>query len=184
VQRCDASILVKLMNRISLETAHDRLCAAAAVIVRSEEDNPLVYPSVSSLTGDPENEFLYLSWSDWSSGFEYSYTFKQEPNECWVETQGSTIFLIDNEGFRVELELLAQEMSVDELESLVDIAVCAGGMLAHGQLGIQDSRTIPGNVKLIADEFNEKYKNHEWDGEYIETVDDFAAQRLKEIYPK
>jgi hypothetical protein len=90
------------MKKIPLKQAFNRLRECAAVIV---ENNALIYPSLDEITGDKENEFLYLSWEE--DGLSYNVKFVEENNSIVsVSDDGCLMLLIDNEGDRVQLTLL------------------------------------------------------------------------------
>lgn len=76
-----------------------------------------------------------------------------------------------------------------ESETLFDLAVMLGGDLATRRLdytGIfADSRSHEDTLTVWANEFNEKHRNREWDGEYMEEIEDFYSEKVKsEIRPK
>jgi hypothetical protein len=79
------------MKTISLDQAYHILENAFAVIV---DDNVLVYFSLSQLTDDDDNEFMYLSWTDY--GREYNLKFTQGDNPS-VRIEGSSMFLYDTD---------------------------------------------------------------------------------------
>lgn len=90
------------MKKIPLKQAFNRLRECAAVIV---ENNALMYPSLDEITGDKENEFLYLSWEE--EGSSYNIKFVEENNSTVsVSDDGCLMLLKDNEGDRVQLTLL------------------------------------------------------------------------------
>ena len=78
------------MKKITLKEAYAILEKASAVII---DDNALVYPSLWELNGDPENQFLYLSWED---GVEYYMKFCEGDN-TEVGVAGSSLFLYDTD---------------------------------------------------------------------------------------
>ncbi len=90
------------MRTITLADACRILTDCSAVIVT--DVTSLMYPSVADLTGEGENEFLYLSWSD-DEGLDYAIKF-QESNNREVKVKGSSMFLTDDEGEETELTIL------------------------------------------------------------------------------
>jgi hypothetical protein len=98
------------MKKIPLKQAYNRLRECSAVIV----DNDVVtYPSLADLTGEKENEFLYVSWDD-DAGFTYAVKFVEENNqEVKVTDDGCLMLLVDNEGSKVQLTLLKPATSWD-----------------------------------------------------------------------
>lgn len=85
------------MKTITLTEAHHILENCSAVMI---ESNIVIYPGIADLTGEDENEFLYLSWED--EGLEYYVKFTEEPNKE-VKIIGNSIFLIDHEGEEAEI---------------------------------------------------------------------------------
>ena len=79
------------MKKITLDKAYHILENAAALIV---DDNVLVYPSLSQLTDDDDNEFLFLSWND--EGKEFNLKFTQGDNPS-VGVEGNSMFLFDTD---------------------------------------------------------------------------------------
>lgn len=90
------------MKTIGLKDAYGRLGDCVAVIV---DNDALVYPSLSEIENDPENQFLYLSWED--KGKEYSVKCMEQNNQTVkVSDDGVLMFLEDMEGDRIQLTLL------------------------------------------------------------------------------
>jgi len=88
---------------ITLVEALNLIENATAVIVNNDA---LMYASTSELTGDGDNEFLYLGWTD---GDGYDYRIKAiESNNQTVEVsdKGGLVF-VDDEGEPFELTLLS-----------------------------------------------------------------------------
>jgi hypothetical protein len=68
-------------------------------------------------------------------------------------------------------------------ETVADIALTAGYMLAVGQISCGDSRELVSNIIAWAEEFIRDHERNDWDSEdYIEKVDEFAVQKLAENY--
>lgn len=85
---------------ITLEKAFGLLEKARAVIL---DDNVLVFHSLSNLTDDKSNEFLYLGWE---SGFrEFNLKFAEQGNER-AEVKNNILFLQDTDGEDRALTLL------------------------------------------------------------------------------
>lgn len=89
------------MKTLTLQEAHKLLEDCAACIV---DDNALMYPSVEELTGELDNEFLYLSWTD-SEGYEYSVYCIEENNQT-IKVDNNNLILTDVDGGEVKLTLL------------------------------------------------------------------------------
>lgn len=90
------------MKTIELKDAYGRLQDCAAVIV---DNDALVYPSLSEIENNPENQFLYLSWE--MAGREHSLKFMEQNNQTVkVSDDGALMILEDTEGDRVQLTLL------------------------------------------------------------------------------
>jgi len=88
---------------ISLKLAYDLLNISVAVIL---DDAVVIYPALDKLTGEPDNEFLYLSWEN-SNGQEFDCRFIEENNQSVTEDNtSSSIWLEDTEGDRVKITLL------------------------------------------------------------------------------
>ena len=86
---------------IPLSKAFELIESCAAVIVNRDA---LMYPSFDDLTGDDDNEFLYLGWMD-SDGLEYRIKCVEGNNQN-VEVENGNLILIDDEGEPFELTLL------------------------------------------------------------------------------
>lgn len=68
-------------------------------------------------------------------------------------------------------------------ETIADIAMTAGFMLAKKEIQIDDSREFVNQVVKWAEDFNLIYLNNEWeDVSYIEAVDEFSKGLLLERY--
>lgn len=93
------------MKTISLQKAHSILEYCSAIII---EDYVLVYPSLSDLTGEDDNQWLYISWSD-DKGREFDVEFIEENNKD-ITISGSTLFLKDNEGEEFQVTILVPEI--------------------------------------------------------------------------
>jgi len=90
------------MKTIPLKTAHELIENAAAIIA---DHNALMYPSVSDLTGEEDNEFLYISWTD-GDGYEYRIKANEGPNQTVKVTDQGDLVLVDDEGDEFEITLL------------------------------------------------------------------------------
>ena len=88
------------MKTITLEKAYDILKRCSAVI----HDNVVIYPGNADLTGDDDNEFLYLHWEN-DECLNYATRFTEGPNRA-IKVSGSTMFLIDHEGDETEITIL------------------------------------------------------------------------------
>lgn len=77
--------------KIPLQKAFKILEDASAVIIN---DDTLIYPSLSDLTGEDDNRFLYLEWEE--EGLEYNLKFNEGDNQE-VEIIGSCMFLYDTD---------------------------------------------------------------------------------------
>lgn len=90
--------------KISLKQAYDLINKASALIWDDIEF--ISYPpSTSELTGENENEFLYLSATD-EEGYEYSATFTEGENRE-VTVKDNALILIDHEGEECRIVLLS-----------------------------------------------------------------------------
>lgn len=96
-------------GKINLKQAFDLLEYCDAIILN---DDVLIYPATDTITGEPENEFLYLSYTQ--NDLIYSLYFIEENNQE-IEFSGSTMYLEDNEGDSVRITLLSELDIQDEL---------------------------------------------------------------------
>jgi hypothetical protein len=103
--------------KITLEKAHELLENAYAVIL-PDFDMALTYPSLSSLTDEPENEWCYMEWVD-EKGYEFQMSISQEPNNE-VEWDGDCLILIDDEGEPVRFRLLIGYKTLSNLKVMVN----------------------------------------------------------------
>lgn len=89
------------MKKIALERVHGLLaeCRAAAI-----GDNALARPDLRSLTGNPENIFLELRWTD-CDDITRSLKFREGENRE-VKASGSSVFLTERGGGETEVSLL------------------------------------------------------------------------------
>ena len=78
------------MKTITLQEAYYIISLASAVII---DGDALCYPSLWDLTGEPENQFLYLSWEN---DGDYNLKFCESDNQQ-VKVDGSDIFLFDTD---------------------------------------------------------------------------------------
>jgi len=90
-------------NEITLQEAHTILENCSAIVI---DDNILLYPSLEDLTGEPENEFLYLSWNEEGEDFEVKFLEKDNPK---VTTSGCSLFLVDTEGNENQITILSPQ---------------------------------------------------------------------------
>jgi hypothetical protein len=89
-----------MKKKITLQEAYELIGNASAVII---DDNALMYPSLWELTGEADNEWLYLGWDD-EDGNEYAIKFIEE--EQGICFDGSIITMNDSEGDEVDIKLL------------------------------------------------------------------------------
>jgi hypothetical protein len=90
------------MKTISLTEAHELLSEASAIIVNNDV---LMYPSVSDLTGESDNEFLNLSWID-SEGLEFTVIAYEGDNKTVKVTPAGGLVFVDDQGDEFEVTLL------------------------------------------------------------------------------
>ena len=100
----------KITKTITLEEAHKILQNASAVII---DEHALVYPSLWELTGDDENQFMYLSWED--EGQDYYMKFCEGDNRE-VHVFGSSLFLYDTDANDDEEKTKITILSLANLE--------------------------------------------------------------------
>ena len=94
------------MKTLTLAQAHRVLENCSAVIWGDQQF--LTYPGTTDLTGDADNQFLYLSGTD-DGGQDYAVMFEEGNNQS-VKVVGSFMFLTDNEGEEVQLTILCPEI--------------------------------------------------------------------------
>ncbi len=89
------------MKTITLATAFEFLVQSPAIILEGRALEPELY----DLVQQPDNSFLRLSWHD--KGLDFEVLFEEGDNE-YVELDGHTIVLTNNEGVEEQIELLAE----------------------------------------------------------------------------
>ena len=94
------------MKTIPLKTAHELIENAAAIIA---DHDVLMYPSVSDLTGEADNEFLYIGRSD-GYGCEFQIRATEGPNQNVKVTDQGDLVLVDDEGNEFEITLLKMDV--------------------------------------------------------------------------
>jgi hypothetical protein len=104
---------MQLVMKLKLKQAYRILENCAAV---STEDGALMYPSLSELDGNPENEFAYFEWNDTESGDVMAVKCKEENNEI-VEVSDNIMTLEDTEGDKFTIYLLGSFDTVKFLAS-------------------------------------------------------------------
>lgn len=102
--------------KITLDQAYALLEKATAVVL-PDNDMALVYPSTSQLTDEPDNEFLFLSWSD-EKGYEFNVTCQQSNNEQ-VEWDGDCLIFKDDEGEDIQMRLLIPCKAMVDFQAFV-----------------------------------------------------------------
>ena len=78
------------------------------------------------------------------------------------------------------------------LEVIIDVAVTAGCLIADKKIEVEDSRDLIDLVIEIAESFEEKFKNFDWNDQladdtfksYVIEVDLFAEEKLLKIFQK
>lgn len=90
------------MKPIPLSEAHELLenCSAVEVV----NDHVVLYPGVNDLTGEPDNEFAYLSWSD--GGQDFYVKFTEGANQKVMVNLEDHMILVGSEGEKVEIAIL------------------------------------------------------------------------------
>lgn len=77
-----------------------------------------------------------------------------------------------------------------DLEVIIDVAVNAGDLISTGKIVVEDSRNLIDGVIEIAEAFEEKFKNFDWNDQpadesfksYISEVDEFSTIELIKKY--
>lgn len=91
------------MKNITLSEALKILQDCSAIIF---DDNALIYPSLSDLENDADNEFMYISWEE--DSMEYSTKFAEGQNQI-VKISNSAMFLVDTEGEECKITILEEK---------------------------------------------------------------------------
>lgn len=97
-----------MIINISLSKAYELLEKASAIIISSISGSPLMYPCLGGLSvlPQPDNEFLFISWTD-DEGYEYNSKFIKENNStAQIDTMTNELILIDDTNEEVRLSLL------------------------------------------------------------------------------
>lgn len=92
------------MKAITLSEAVTLIENCSAVIVDIDEADGLTYPNIADLTGDDDNEFLYVGWE--SGGDSYYVKCMEGNNRTVMVNDKNQLELIDHEGDPVKLTLL------------------------------------------------------------------------------
>jgi hypothetical protein len=89
-------------------------------------------------------------------------------------------YIVDSTGYIYPLQVKTMDN-----ETLFDLAVMLGGDLATRNVirtGIlEDSRSHQDTLIEWANEFNNLHRNREWDGEYMEAIEDFYEDKVKSV---
>jgi hypothetical protein len=81
------------------------------------------------------------------------------------------------------IEQLVESFNQKCMETVADIAMTAGYMLAKGEIQIDNSREFVREVQRWAEDFNIVHLGSDWkDVSYIEAVDEYGESRLLEHY--
>lgn len=109
------------MKTITLKEAFEILENCSAVVT---EEHTVIYPGLADLTGEDENEWLNISWTE--DGQDFVMIFNEQDNRE-VKVQGSSLFLVDNEcadGEEIQLTILCpQNLEQEKGCSSIDITV-------------------------------------------------------------
>ena len=91
------------MREITLQEAFNCLQACEGVIL----EDRLIAPVLLGLDGDPDNEFLHLSWTEEIRGeyLDFCTVFKEGDNQI-VLSNGSVLTFINSEEQEEEITLL------------------------------------------------------------------------------
>lgn len=90
------------MKTIPLKHAHELIENASAVIVNHDA---LMYAAVDELTGEEDNEFLYVSWTD-ADGLGFEIKAREGENQTVKVTDQGDLILVDDGGDEFEMTLL------------------------------------------------------------------------------
>ena len=90
------------MKTIPLKHAHELIENAAAVIVNHDA---LMYAAVDELTGESDNEFLALFWTD-GDAYDFNVKAREGENQTVKVTDQGDLILVDDEGEEFEVTLL------------------------------------------------------------------------------
>lgn len=87
------------MKTITLQEACNLIQDSAAIII----DGIVTYASLEDLSGDPENEWMHIGWTD-DRGHDYGVKFIEEDQEILFD--GTTIYIKDHEDDEQKITLL------------------------------------------------------------------------------
>ncbi len=73
----------------------------------------------------------------------------------------------------------SKEQKNDFIESMIDIAINAGYMIANKQIEINDSRELVSTIIALAEKY--EHEDHAFN-DYINEIDEFAGKELKQRY--
>lgn len=91
------------MKTITLQQAHQILENCSGIIT---EDHVITYPGLADLTGENDNQWLNVSWTD--EGQDYAAICIEENNRE-IKVIGSSIFLEDQDGEPFQLIILVPQ---------------------------------------------------------------------------
>lgn len=92
-----------MIRNIPLQDAYNLLDKSAAIIVSSQPGNPIIYPELSKLTGELDNQFLSIYYIG-DDAYEFVFSFKESNNQNpQIDTITNELILEDDEG---EIRLL------------------------------------------------------------------------------
>ncbi len=91
------------MKTITLQKAHQILEDCSGVIT---EEHVITYPSLADLTGEDDNGWLYLSWTN--DGQDYCVRCVEQNNRE-VKVSGLFMSLMDDEGDEIHLTTLVPQ---------------------------------------------------------------------------
>ena len=80
----------------------------------------------------------------------------------------------------VDLEIIdTQLVNAKIIETLIDISIIAGNLLAVGVIKVDDSRQLVEFIKQLSNQFEQMTYDHD---DYMTIIDEFAVQKLNERY--
>lgn len=88
------------MKTITLQAAFAILESASAVIV----DNVVTYPSLDAITGEADNQFMNLSWTD-EEARDFAMHFSEGKNQA-VRVAGCALWMVDDDGDETQITIL------------------------------------------------------------------------------
>lgn len=149
-----------IKKTITLEEAYVLVTKQAYAVFFEGNLVSVSFEKNEGITGDPENEILFLGWTD-KDGLSYNAKICEGENQT-VVTYGSNLIFIDNEGEELELALAFIADSIPLYQNRMEIFEAA-------RMGFAD-----------ADSFDELAEKMDVSDEHLSGVRDTLQEFLDE----